>query len=99
MKKNILIALIAFLAIGISSVNARTDTRAKSLVLKSTKTVKSLSKLKFDQTLVSSVYIVEHCSNGTEYVTLGLVWRNNDGSIEIQNLHFGVECPIEPPQP
>lgn len=99
MKKNILIAVIAFLTIGIATANARFNIKVKRNKSTIEKISKNGSKIMTAPVLESAFSITETCQNGSVYMTLGLLWRNDDGSITIQTVHQGTECEILPPQP
>ncbi len=97
MKKNILIAVIAFLTIGIATVNASETVKIKKNIVNKNFGIQKKQNIYFDEVLISSFSVSEICEDGSVYVTLGLLWRNSDGSINIQTLHYGNECPITPP--
>lgn len=97
MKKNLLIALAAFLTIGITTANA-----SKTIEFKTNKTNNKFESKKylnicFNPILLAASSTSETCADGSVYVTLALLWLNDDGSTSMQFVHYGQECPLTPP--
>jgi hypothetical protein len=97
MKKNLLIALFVFLTIGIVTANASKSFEVKTNKINSKFESKKNSNFYLKPALISSFSMSETCDDGSIYVTIGLLWCNDDGSIYTQTVHYGNECPITPP--
>ena len=97
MKKNLLIALVAFLTIGIATANASKTVDVKTNKVNSKFESKKNSNTYFNPVLIAASSTSETCDDGSVYVTLAMLWRNDDGSVSMQFVHYGDECPMTPP--